>query len=291
MTRPHKAYTYVCGIFSPSLHDPALQPKGKKNLEGSRYRCPRCDTTFRRCCGVKYHFPRCIATNGNPDSLRWFDHASNGSPSKRNKTALKATVDSSNRNRIKFSIDSVMEDELEAVTAASKVRKWAAMAAEKQAANVASTFNNPNGAEPFNTHDSINGTASNVDTSNNNDTPVANLRATTSTATLEQGRPHGISAARDESATPARKQQQSESPKRGKRRGPTHDSSTAHLFNNAGLLMPVSPFQIHFFLFGTFLRDGIRVEKHCTIHQLLCSLYMFGFTPFYLKLGMLTQYL
>lgn len=239
-----KAYTEVCGIFAPSLQDPPLQlskPKGENSFENPQYHCPRCDSIFSRSDSVKQHFPRCVAINGNPGSLRWFDHASNKISGWRKRKKLKATVNSSKRKRSGFPAASLLEDEPAAVMAMSKVGKWAAMAEEKQAPTVV-TSNNLDGAGPLATHNWTTVTASNMDTSNLNDSPAAKTPAMTPTATLKEGRPLATFAARDESVMPASRQQQPKTPKRGKSRRPTHDLWTAHLFNNAGVLMPVSQF-------------------------------------------------
>lgn len=236
--RGREAYTEVCEIFSPSLHDPPLQPRGNSALGNLRYHCPRCDTTYSRPHTVKQHFPRCIETNGNPDSLRWFDHESNNLAGTRKQNNTKTAVTSSKRKRKDFSIASLLEDEPEAIMAMSKVGEWAAMAAEKQTANVASTSNSSN---RMGTNNPIAVTASTVDTSSHTTTPVFKKSALTPTTTNKKARPFATPKVRDESVTAASKQRQPSSPKPQKRRRITHDEDTAHLFNNAGVLIPSIP--------------------------------------------------
>lgn len=227
-----RAFTEVCGIFSPSLHDPPLQPQGNSHLGNHPYHCPRCDTTYSRSHTVKQHFPRCIETNGNPSSLRWFDHESNNVSGTKKQNKVKATVTSSKSKRKIFSIASLLEDDPESIMAMTKVGKWAAMAAEKQAAAVASTSDNPNGIDTSATHNPTAVTASLVDTSSHHVTPEVNKSVVTPTRTINKGRPI---------ITPASKQKQPIPRKPRKSKRINHDEYTAHLFNNAGRFMPSIP--------------------------------------------------
>ena len=68
--------TLVCGIQSPSLHDPPVKPKHPRRTDHQPYHCPRCDVTFTRRRSVWRHFVACIERNGNPDALTWVDHPS-----------------------------------------------------------------------------------------------------------------------------------------------------------------------------------------------------------------------
>lgn len=232
--RGREAYTEVCGIFSPCIYDPPLQPKGKKLSKNDQYHCPRCNTTFTRSHTVKQHFPRCIETNGNPDSLRWFDHESNNLTGTPRKINLRATL--SKTTRTESLIASPLTDKSEVIMAMSKVKKWSAMAAERQAATVAPTLNKFNGAGPFATHSPTGVMASKVGTSSHSEKP-----AMASTKTLRQAKSLATPIARDESITSARKQRQSRSQKPKTPRQPKRDWYTAHLFNNAGVLIPSIP--------------------------------------------------
>lgn len=236
------AYTEVCEIVSPSLHDPPLQPGGgNKPLETSQYHCPRCDTTFSRSHSVKQHFRHCIKLNGNPDALRWFDHESNNLTGTRKQNDLKAAVAPSTRKRSGFSVASLLNDEPEPIMVEDKVGRWAAMAAEKQVATVASTSENLKGIGPCASHNPAGVTASGVDVSSHKTTPIANRPATTPTTTPDKGSPVATLATPHEPVTPARKQQQPTSKKPKKSRQIGHDETTAPLFNNAGVLMPSIP--------------------------------------------------
>ncbi len=62
--------TDVCGVFSPEKKPPV-----KRSCHGA-FHCPRCDSQFTTSKGVNYHFEKCIATYGNPRSLKWDDHPS-----------------------------------------------------------------------------------------------------------------------------------------------------------------------------------------------------------------------
>ena len=66
--------TSVCGKYSPALRNPPKRPRTTKDT-GS-YRCPRCHAGYVRIGGVRSHFPRCVALNGNPDCDAWTDHYS-----------------------------------------------------------------------------------------------------------------------------------------------------------------------------------------------------------------------
>ena len=64
--------TKAGGVFSPEKKAPV-----KRSSKGD-FHCPRCDSQYTRRKGVNYHFEKCIATYGNPRSLRWNDHPSLG---------------------------------------------------------------------------------------------------------------------------------------------------------------------------------------------------------------------
>ena len=239
--RGQEAYTEVCEIFSPSLHDPPVQPRANNALANSHYHCPRCDTTYSRSYTVKQHFPRCIETNGNPDSLRWFDHESHKLTGTRKQTNTKTAGTSSKRKRMDFSLDPLLEDEPEVIMTMAKVGKWATMTAEKQTANVTLTSNTSNKIGHSRTHNPTAVMASAVDTSSYTTTPMSNKSAMTPTTTTKKARPFATLKIRDESVIPASKQKQPRSRKPQQRKRITHDEDTAHLFNNAGVLMPSIP--------------------------------------------------
>lgn len=67
----NSVYTRVCGIYSRERASPT-----KIKTKGGPYHCPRCDTQFTRALGVMRHFIGCITKYGNPESLKWTDHAS-----------------------------------------------------------------------------------------------------------------------------------------------------------------------------------------------------------------------
>ena len=62
--------TPVCGKWSPALRDPPRKPRRK---DTGPYRCPRCNFGYARIRGLRDHFPRCVALNGNPDCDSWTD--------------------------------------------------------------------------------------------------------------------------------------------------------------------------------------------------------------------------
>ncbi len=239
--RGREAYTEVCGVFSVSLRDPPLQPRRENSLGSGPYHCPRCNTTYTRSHTVKQHFPRCIRINGNPNSLRWFDHESNNLTRLRELNVPKASVTPSKRKRSGFSIASLLVEEPESLMASRKVDKWAAMAAEKQAATATSTSNNPNDGGPLATHNANGVTGSEVDKSNPSDRPVNVKPDVTPTTPPKQGKPLGTPAASDKSVTPVRKQQLPRSRKPIVYRRPTHAEKSAYKFNNAGVLIPSIP--------------------------------------------------
>ena len=60
------------GVFSP----PKVPPARSSQITVSPYHCPRCDTKMASRRAIKQHFSRCIMKHGNPDALKWDDHAS-----------------------------------------------------------------------------------------------------------------------------------------------------------------------------------------------------------------------
>lgn len=72
--RKEKQQTPVCGVYSPAINDPPLQPpKYGKNQGKNRYHCPICDYAYAVKDSIFNHFTKCVETNGNPHSLAWTD--------------------------------------------------------------------------------------------------------------------------------------------------------------------------------------------------------------------------
>ena len=242
--RGRKTYTEVCGIFSPSRNEPPHKPRGADPLAKFQYRCPRCNVSYTRSNTVKQHFPRCIETNGNPDSLRWFDHASNNITRTGRKNDGETNVSSGERKQGGYFIDSLLADEPKAIIAASKVERWGTMAAEKQARTITSTLNNPIATALSATQDL---TAIAVNTSNLGNTTVTKEPTMTLSETYSQKDSLTTSIARDEVVSPACKRPDPRLLKPKQRRQyklrklPNHNELTAHLFNNAGYLIPSIP--------------------------------------------------
>ncbi len=65
--------TPVCGRWSKDLNDPAKKPKNK---DAGPFKCPRCHYGYSKVEGVRKHFPKCVALNGNPRCDAWTDHHS-----------------------------------------------------------------------------------------------------------------------------------------------------------------------------------------------------------------------
>ena len=118
--------------------------------------------------------------------------------------------------------------------AMSKVAKWATMAAEKEALIISRTPKNL-------THNPTYVTEPTLRTSSHRNPSVINKPILRLTTTPKQGRSLITPALREEPVIPTRKQQQTRSRKPAKRRQTGHCENTAHLFNNAGLLIPSIP--------------------------------------------------
>ena len=236
-----KFFTEVCGIFSPSLHDPPIGlSKRPESLGSAQHYCPRCASPLARSCDVKRHFPRCIKTNGNPNSLRWFDVVSNNRIATHEHESLKTTSSPSKRKRSGLELASALGDEPGVMVAASKVENWAAMA-KKQAEVIYSTSNHVSGADSSPIHNATTITASNTDRSSQLATPPVKKPALTLMIKPKQRVRFATPVSRDEPVTPTSVQQQPRSRERRKLRQPTHNEDTAHLFNNAGFLIPSIP--------------------------------------------------
>ena len=129
----------------------------------------------------------------------------------------------------------------ETIMAMSKVDKCAAMVEEKQAASVTSRSNNSNWIGCLAIHNLTATTAPNTNSSSYSDLPVANEPILTPATAPRQINKVVTFAAQDERITPAPKQQQQKLQGRRAPRRLTHNEDTAHLFNNAGLLIPSIP--------------------------------------------------
>lgn len=65
-------YTDVCGVVS----QPRANPVKRYNPGKGEYCCPICGSNYTRPKSVKDHFPSCVSKCGNPQGLRYTDHAS-----------------------------------------------------------------------------------------------------------------------------------------------------------------------------------------------------------------------
>ena len=117
--RGGKIPTAVCGVFSPSLHDPPIAPKRVR--ADTDLICPRCSACYSRVDSVRQHFPKCIALNGNPDKYSWWDALDDNTarrppshrrahPSRRvQKQQLRATASATNSTpRLTYRLQSVL---------------------------------------------------------------------------------------------------------------------------------------------------------------------------------------
>ena len=66
--------TEVCGVFSPGRNGTPLRTSSK--VANANYYCPRCESSMTRPRSIKDHFLVCIGKYGNPDKLKYTDHAS-----------------------------------------------------------------------------------------------------------------------------------------------------------------------------------------------------------------------
>ena len=154
-------------------------------------------------------------------------------------TNTKAAVTSRKRKRSDFDVPAVQVNTPNLTMAMRKVSKWAAMAAEKQSPTVGSTPNKLNETGPSATHNLNAFIKPTLPTSGYKD-GVVKKPASTPTSTPSQRRFFAPPMSRDEPLTLIREQQPG-SRKRRKSRQIKHDNDTAHLFNNAGMLMPSIP--------------------------------------------------
>ena len=184
----------------------------------------------------KNHFPLPIKEKCNPNSLRRskFDNENNYLTGTHVQKILEATVTPRMHKRSEFGVASGLVDEPKAVMAMSKVAKWATMAAEKQASTIYPT-------SKTHTQNSTIVTESTLRTSSPRDTSIINKPILRLTTTPKQARPLATPVLREEPVTPTRKQQQTTSRMPAKLRQTGHCENTAHLFNNAGLLIPSIP--------------------------------------------------
>ena len=231
--------TDICGIYSPSRHNPPRKPtRNEKHPETFQYHCPRCGFSCSRPFTLHQHFHACIKTNGNPNSLRWFDGASNNSADTQEQNSVEATVNVNKGTPSRFGLASSLEDEPSARKAISKVDRWAAMAKE-QAGTSSLPSNNMLSVGSSKSHDSA---AAGSPTNKSSpstivNTPVVKRPALRLFVTPKPRVRFATPPSRNEPITPLRVRQQ---PRSRERRKPRigHTENTAHLFNSAGVLMP-----------------------------------------------------
>ena len=231
--RPN-SYTEVCGIYSPSRHDPPRKPKlEEKHPAKPQYHCPRCGYFCSLPSNLKQHFRACVKTNGNPDSLRWFDGQSNNSAGTQEQNYFEATVILSKGTPSGFGLASSLEDEPTARKAMSKVDRWATMA--RKQTGTGSSPSSVQWAESSNSHNST-ATGSTTHKSSLSDTSVVKRLALTPKPRVRFATP----PLRDEPITPVSVQKKPRYRESRKYR-PSHTEDTAHLFNSAGILIPSIP--------------------------------------------------
>ena len=231
-----ESYTDISEIYSPSRHNPSRD----RQPEESQYHCPRCGFSCSHLFNINQHFHAYIKTNGNPNTLRWFDGVSNNGAGTQEQNSFEATANLSMDTPSEFGIASSLEDEPGARKAMSKVDSWAAMA-KKQAGAGISPSNNLQWTGSLNST----ATESNTHNSNLSDTPIVKRPALRLIVTPNP-RVRFVtppSSTRNEPTPPSSAHQQQQPPpplrprvRRTVRTG--HTENTAHLFNSAGLLMP-----------------------------------------------------
>ena len=182
----------------------------------------------------------CIRDNENLNSLEWFDYENKEFTNTHVETNTEATVTSRKRKRSDFAVPAVLVRTPKSTMAMNKVSKWAAMAAEKQPAAVGSTSNKLNEIGPSATHNIPAVVESALHTSGSKD-GVVDTPASTPTSTPSQRGFFAPPMSHDEPVTLIREQRQPGSRKPRRSRQIKHDEDTAHLFNNAGMLMPSIP--------------------------------------------------
>ena len=234
---PECTHTDVCGVYSPSRHDPPRRPNKQAKHPGTfQHPCPRCGYSCSHPSNLRRHFPACIKTNGNPESLRWYDGASNNDTGTQEQNPLEATVSTSKVTPSGFGVFSSLKDQPDAREAMSKVEKWAAMA-KKQAGTGILPSNNTQWAGSPIFHNST-ATGSTNDEPSLTSTPVSKRPALRLIVTPKPRVRFATPPSRDESPTPSSAQQQ---PRSLETRREGHNENTAHLFNNAGIRYPSIP--------------------------------------------------
>ncbi len=53
-----------------------LERSSKEAQDAGPFKCPRCHYGYSKVEGVRKHFPKCVALNGNPRCNAWTDHHS-----------------------------------------------------------------------------------------------------------------------------------------------------------------------------------------------------------------------
>ena len=226
--------TEVCKCLS--FHDPPLLPRPRtKSPETARCSCPR-DGLCWCPCNFRKFFPPSIKINNN-DSLGWFDGASGNSTGTHENQSLGNAVNQHNGKPSEFGIASSLGDEPGTKVAMSKVERWSALA-KKHAAIASLTSENVNRSGPSTTSESTT-TESTPDRSSQGDTTI--IKKPALRLFVKPKKVHfATSLSNDEPVTPTRAQPQATARVRKKQR-PPHNEITAHLFNNAGLIIPSLP--------------------------------------------------
>lgn len=180
-----------------------------------------------------------MKTNGDSDSLRWFDGSSNESAGTQEQISFKAYVNVSKGTPSGFGIASSLEDESGARKAMSKVDSWAAMAKKQVGTGSSPSNNTPWAGAPNLQSPTVTGPA--TEKSGLSDTPVVKKPALRLIVTPKR-RVRFLTppSSRSEPITPISVQQQPRSRERRKARI-GHTENTAHLFNGAGFLIPSIP--------------------------------------------------
>lgn len=246
-----ESYTDVCGFYSRYHRFPPTKPTpNEKHPNNSQNHYRRCGSSGSRLSNLNQPLFTYIKTNSNPKSLRWFDGESNNSLDIPEQNPIQATVNVDMDTPSQFGVISSLEDEPGAKKAMSKVDRWAALA-KKQEETSGSPSNNTQEAGSPETH-SETATESTIGKSSRSDTPAVKKPALRLFVTPKPRVRFASPPSRDEpltlnrlaslqsrdvSITPVREEPKPRTPERKKPRI-GHTESTAHLFNNAGNLIP-----------------------------------------------------
>ena len=240
-----ESYTDICGKYSTSRHTLNKQHPGI-----SQYHCPRCGSSNSSPSNLNQHFHACMKTNGNPDSLRWYDGMGKNSAGTQEQNSFEATVNRSKGTPSGFGLASSLEDEPGARKAMSKIDRWAAMA-KKQAGTGSSPSNTQLAGVPKIHSSTATGLA--TEKSSLNETPVVKkpalrliltpkprVRFVTPPSSRSEPVP-SFNVQQQPRPIPLFSVQQQPRPRERKKPGVGHTENTAHLFNSAGFLIPSIP--------------------------------------------------